>query len=425
VITGGVAQLAAFSPDGQSLAVRDEAGTLSVWDSVSGDLLIPVFPARTGPMEWIWFSRDGRSILGQMSTGEVLQWNLPAVPGSRTELADLLRLLTAHQIDSHDGLERLSRTTLLDDPERFRRAWLAWRSAIEKEGGGELPSELARQEATAPLALEGRRGLLARWARERTKIQILTGGTQGQRPPTLDELDRAIAVDPDDPGLWRMRGDLHARHARWNEALDDLERVAHLEPSDVMSWYRPAGIALMIGDDDRYRRLYRPLMDRFGGSDEVAVVGKVLKLPMLKPATAAEGKRAARVVEDLIARNQAANFLPWFLCSLALADHRAGENQRALERLDQASKTSIYASWPSLHAFAVSVAALAHDRLGQRKQALNDLSSAKALLRANLWDRRPPLADDWLDWVFDQVLYHEAEARLVYDPIFPADPFAP
>jgi hypothetical protein len=39
----------------------------------------------------------------------------------------------------------------------------------------------------------------------------------------------------------------------------------------------------------------------------------------------------------------------------------------------------------------------------------------------------PPAADlgaGWHDWLFGQVALREAEALILYDPVFPADPFA-
>ena len=41
-------------------------------------------------------------------------------------------------------------------------------------------------------------------------------------------------------------------------------------------------------------------------------------------------------------------------------------------------------------------------------------------------DRGPiHLTDAWYDWLICKILFREAEAAILYDPIFPADPFAP
>jgi WD40 repeat protein len=70
-----IPSLAAFSDDGRRVAVYDEHGILSVWDWESGDQLIPSFPTGDESIECIWFSRDGRYIVGQARSGAVSQWD--------------------------------------------------------------------------------------------------------------------------------------------------------------------------------------------------------------------------------------------------------------------------------------------------------------------------------------------------------------
>jgi hypothetical protein len=71
----------------------------------------------------------------------------------RAQVSDLVRLLTASEIDGTDGIVRLPYRTLRDDPERFRKAWLAYRSAIDEDstegrqtGAGERSWILSRVE---------------------------------------------------------------------------------------------------------------------------------------------------------------------------------------------------------------------------------------------------------------------------------------
>jgi serine/threonine protein kinase/WD40 repeat protein len=407
-------QLAAFGGDARRVAIYDASGSISVWDGETGDLIVPPFAAQTALLQGIWFSRDGRSIVGQSITGEVVQWSLPDLPESRARFADYLRLLTAHEIDSRGGIERVPRSTLLDDPEPFRLAWLAWRSALDADAA-----------AGAPTESESRGWIVARMESERRIARVLTRGIREDPAAALRSLDGAIALDPADYRLRRARGELLARYRRWDEAARDFELAATRAPEDVMNWYRSAAVALMVGDADRYRGIYREIMARFGETRAVDVVGKVLKIPLMKKATAAEGEAPGRVVEDLIARGKAGGFVPWFVYTLALADYRAGDHARALGRLDPVGPLRGYTGTGPQQAFASVVAALAHAGLGHREVALDALHRADSLLRANLRDHPVPLGTDWLDWVLDEVLYREARARIVYDPIFPPDPFAP
>jgi serine/threonine protein kinase/WD40 repeat protein len=409
-----VPSLAAFSDDGRRVALYGGDGTLSVWDWESGDLLVPSFPTGTGAIECIWFSRDGRYIVGQTRSGALSQWDSPGLAGSRAEVADLIHLLTASENDARGGIERLSRSALRDDPERFRRAWLAWRSAIE-----------ARSTAGPQSGTRAGQWNLARMESERLKNQAHARGIQGTLPAVLRYLDRAIAAEPTDYRLLVVRGDAHARLRHWHEAAHDYERATTLAPAEIMNWYRSAALALAASDDNRWYLIYRTMMDRFGESRAVDVVGKIARICLIRPATAAGGKGTYRAIADLLSTAGAANYRGHWLCNLALADHRAGDHAHALELLGQTRKTPTFAAEPSLQALVSVVEALCQDGLGRREPALNALHVAEALLRANLWQHALPLAATWHDSLLAEVLYREAEARIVYDPICPADPFVP
>jgi hypothetical protein len=406
--------LAAFSMDGRRIALHDSSGTLSLWDCESGDLLVPPFPGRVNSLQRIWFSRDGHSLVGQTGSGEAFQWDLPRLSGTREQLADVLRLLTAHEIHERDGIERLSRSTLRDDPDRFRDSWLAWRSAIEADSTPQPPS-----------GSESRRWILSRIESGRRKVDALAKEVQQTGPADLEYLDRAIAEDPADYRLLLKRGEILARNRRWPEAARDYERAAPLAPPDIMNSLRCVALALTVGDEDQYRRVYRGMLERFGDTQATFEIGKVCKIALMKRATASEADRTTRIMEDLISSGQAQGLSAWFLGSLALADERAGDPARGLERLDRLRKMLGSGGSPAIEAWAAIVRALCHERLGRRGPALEALREAESLLRTNLWEHALPLDTEWHDWLLDQVLFREAEARIIKDPIFPDDPFAP
>jgi serine/threonine protein kinase/WD40 repeat protein len=415
-----IPQLAAFSGDGRRIAVYDVHDMLSVWDSESGDLLVPPFSRADAsvPLQWVWFSRDGRLLVGQpfKGPGEVFQWDYSRLPESRSELEDLIRLLTGHELDQNDGIDRLSRSTLRQDPERFRRAWLAWRRAFAADAAAQPRS---RSDA--------RRWTLSRIESARLRLENPASGTQEEPFTDLAYLDRAIADDPTDYRLLVARGEIHARFRRWHEAGLHFERAATLRPSDITNWWRSAALAVAVGDAERQRRIFRGLMVEFGDSRVGSEVGKVAKICLLKPATASEGKKAVRILEELIPTGAAWGVLGHWLCALALADQREGDPARGLERLEQARRTPGFSGDGALRAYASLVEALCHNSLGRAEPARKALQNARSLLRANLWEHALPLPANgvWLDWLLADILYREAEARIVYDPIFPADPFVP
>ncbi len=76
--------------------------------------------------------------------------------------------------------------------------------------------------------------------------------------------------------------------------------------------------------------------------------------------------------------------------------------------------------------------AMAHQMLGQSADARKELEVGRKLLslrgRASDYaigngDRRP-LGYNWTEWLYERIVLNEAEALIVYDPVFPANPFA-
>ena len=74
---------------------------------------------------------------------------------------------------------------------------------------------------------------------------------------------------------------------------------------------------------------------------------------------------------------------------------------------------------------------MAHQRLGHEADARRALDAARPsfdfLGRSDLTRDSPRgelMSYGWTEWVKATIVLHEAEALIVYDPIFPADPFA-
>jgi hypothetical protein len=74
---------------------------------------------------------------------------------------------------------------------------------------------------------------------------------------------------------------------------------------------------------------------------------------------------------------------------------------------------------------------MAHQRLGHEAEARRALDAARSFFdyfgRSDLTRDSPRgelMSYGWTEWVIATIVRHEAEALIVYDPIFPADPFA-
>ncbi len=127
---------AAFSPDGRLIVTRDDLVT-RVWDGNTGDLVIPPLPRSEPAIFQVWFSKDGRRLIGQSPEGPVYQWELPAFRTAPDHVQALVHLLAGRQIDATDGVAPLDPQTFRKSPEEYRRAWLSWRGLDSESGSSQ------------------------------------------------------------------------------------------------------------------------------------------------------------------------------------------------------------------------------------------------------------------------------------------------
>ena len=64
------------------------------------------------------------------------------------------------------------------------------------------------------------------------------GRPRRRSPRLLPVLDRRIVADPGDAEARRLRGDIHARAGRWDDAADDLRLALTSRPSPSPPWFR-------------------------------------------------------------------------------------------------------------------------------------------------------------------------------------------
>ena len=134
----------------------------------------------------------------------------------------------------------------------------------------------------------------------------------------------------------------------------------------------------------------------------------------LAPGLDAHGDTSLRLAGVAVNGTADARLKGNHLNTLGAALYRAGRFEDAIRRLDEGIRlkggTSEPLDWPFL--------AMAHDRLGHRREALRWLDRLR---------NRQPSTDPNEFWeeLEIRILRNEAEATILYDPIFPADPFAP
>jgi WD40 repeat protein len=112
-----------LGPDGWRVVTVDSFNIVRLWDGRTGDLLGRIdLPLKH---RLVWFSATGQSLV--VSTGNRRLLDLPAYRGPRADLPALLQLLTGLQRDPDDSIGPVDGRTFLNDPDRYRRSWQAWR----------------------------------------------------------------------------------------------------------------------------------------------------------------------------------------------------------------------------------------------------------------------------------------------------------
>jgi serine/threonine protein kinase/WD40 repeat protein/Flp pilus assembly protein TadD len=239
----------AFSPDGAFLLTAHETGSAQLWDVATRKAVGP--PAvLIGPVHAVAFTLDGKTCLCVAGDGTVRRWPVPA-PFSEPDLArlaDRVALMTGQRMDDNQGLDsipaeewRALRAKLVGEgstalvPPRPDADWHDAIAADAEQDGDVFGAEwhldrlatLRPTDWTIParrgraLAATGRRNeaeaaytaarhlapspqVLSDWLR----AAAADDEGAGHKEATLWNLDRAIALAPDDWTLYAQRADL-------------------------------------------------------------------------------------------------------------------------------------------------------------------------------------------------------------------------
>jgi tetratricopeptide (TPR) repeat protein len=167
------------------------------------------------------------------------------------------------------------------------------------------------------------------------------------------------------------------------------------------------------GDQVAWRRANESVLERFGGTTEPFTARLVAGLCVQAADGAANMDALVRLAKLALEGNTVPSMKPSYLNTMGAALYRAGRFQEAIPFLDEA----VSINGPTGQPLDAAYLAMAHERLGHHAEALRWLE----YLRGHQASAEPALF-----WNELQVQYHliEAEAVVVYDPVFPADVFA-
>jgi Flp pilus assembly protein TadD len=232
---------------------------------------------------------------------------------------------------------------------------------------------------------------------------------------------KLLELRPHDGRLWTGRGRYYALRNRWDQAAGDLARGVESAPPDSEEWFEHACLRVLVGDREGYRRLVRSMQQRAAGTNDYFVTSILVRSCNLASEPVVEPDQVVGWAEQAVGGRS----MPWAINLLGTALYRAGRFEEAINRLGELiTRSSGNPETGPAGAQVRLVMAMAHQRMGNATQARalldevvrwwNNVEAAKTDGAVSL---PPP------EWLWLQVLRHEAEALILVDPAFPADPF--
>jgi hypothetical protein len=363
----------AFSPDGSRLAAGGRDGALRVWDLATGREALTL-RGHTGFVQSVAFSPDGARLASADSDGAVRVW----------DLATGQEVLT---LRGHTGFVQ----SVAFSPDGARLASAGEDGSVRVWDASEItPESLTCDEARGWMSLLIKQavteaGFLDQLARDKT------------RSPDVHKAAMKLA-----PAFWAARIRRKAEaiiEARFDRLLLREDVLASLQ-SEPVSETEVQAICLVLAGS---------------WPEPVAQCNEAAwKLARPPDGSEADYRRGLRLAQTACRNEADTQFQYWiFLRSLGVAQYRLGQFNEVLVNLTRSDALSIRSTdGRQEKPVGLAFLTLAHHRLGQHAEACARLRTLHECVG------QTPAPDI-------RSLVAEAEAVVLYDPIFPEQPFEP
>jgi tetratricopeptide (TPR) repeat protein len=383
----------AFSPDGTTILTGDWDKTARLWDAATGMPLGPPIP-HPGRLSAVAFSPDGNSFLTGDSAARLFR-KVPELPDDLERVATWAEVLTGLTLDKQQGLIQV-----LDNA-----AWRERREQLEKQGGP-LETEGGPRLDPIPFGTDP-------IARGRVLVE------RGRWDEAEAAFDEAVRARPYNASSWAARAEYFSARGQHQNSVADFVAARETDPDIPQLHYRVAIARLLAGDLTGYREACTGMLARFKTTQHPFVANRVAYACIYAPGAVVDMPGLIQVAERSVPARAGGERI------VGAALYRAGRYQDALRCFEQARKVREPRAWDWLFLCMIQ------GGLGHAEEA------RRMLARAGQWiaeaDRAKPgtSRDNESTWTNSYekptilLLLREAEAVILYDPIFPADPFAP
>jgi tetratricopeptide (TPR) repeat protein len=212
---------------------------------------------------------------------------------------------------------------------------------------------------------------------------------------------RVVQMRPADRTLLIARFHYFGRRRRWREAADIVARIIELDPGDIMARSYHRNLLYHCGDFEGYQSALRKELVLGRGSSNFEGISSEIPTFLNLPEGAG---------------------------SSAVESYRKGLYAEAIRHCQEFIESSNH---PYFLTQSHLLLAMAHQKLEQSSAARKELEVGRKLLgglgRVNSFDLgESDLLDyGWTERLHAKIILDEAEALILYDPVFPANPFAP
>jgi WD40 repeat protein/serine/threonine protein kinase len=434
----------AYSPDGKTVLTGSADRTARLWDATTGRRLgLPM--THQGIVWAVAYSPDGKTILTGSLDSTARLWDVSEPPDNLERVAIWVEVITGLRLDELGSVGLLDHSTWrqrrqkletqggpppsaprwsLDpilfgpDPTARAKVWIERKRWSEAEAA--FDEAVVARPLDSAILLERARFLADHSQGQKADDDFARTYILGNREPALldticssEFLFRRVVAESAGSAapLWVNRGDALAKRQHWTQAAAAIGEAVRLQPDDLAYRQHQILVLLAAGDQTGHRRARTDLLDRFRMTTDPQTANTVAWYSVM---AAVEEPNLSETVRLAELAGSGAPEDGNVLNTLGAALYRAGRFPEAVHRLEEGIQkrkgVSAWSDWVFL--------ALAQHRLGHHDEARRWLDrfrdSGSSAAPGELWSH-----------LEIRRLRAEAEAVVLWDPIFPADPFAP